>query len=174
MGKGCFLQLAHLRVFQSYFLWKGLHVYFHIYPNCSIQAIRKNTEGGTLLLCPWNTGSSRKAATIAVATTGRYWELLLNRAYKTTNQKIIVCGDFDLKRLIKRIKIYDDGLRIAEGCKEGNLCMCPSEQLHKKLMDFHQYISLCKMCVHFHIICIWFVSVSVNMFAQVNFGSKFI
>ena len=32
-----------------------------------------------------STGSSRKAATIAVATTGRHWEILLNRAYKTIN-----------------------------------------------------------------------------------------
>ena len=62
-----------------------------------------------------------------------------------------------MKRLIKQIKIYDDGLRIAEGCKEGNLCMCPSEQLHKKLMDFHQYISLCEnvsaFLYHLHFIC---------------------
>ena len=50
-----------------------------------------------------------------------------------------------------------NGLRIAEGCKEGSLCPCPSEQLHKKLMDFHQYISLCEnVCAfpyHLHLIC---------------------
>ena len=129
-----------------FFLWKGLHVYFQQHTGNQEEYGRWNTAFVPMKILRAR-GKQRPQLWPLQADTEVYY-------YHTINLQIIVRGDFDLKRLIRQIKIYDDGLRIAEGCKEGNLCMCPSEQLRKKLMDFHQYISLCEMCVHFHIICI--------------------